>query len=292
MTKKSTVIEFLALAAIWGSSFLFMRLGGAEFGVVPTAGVRVIVGALVLVPLLWASGHWSALRERAGTILLIGMLNSGLPFVLFAYAVSSISTGLSAILNATVPLFGALVAWWWLKDRPDNRRMLGLVIGFIGVLLLSYDKASFKAGGSGWAVLACLVATFFYGFAANCTKKYLTGVQPLAIATGSQIGASIGLLLPTLWFWPTENPGTSSWLALLALGVLCTGIAYILYFRLIGQLGPARAVTVTFLVPVFAILYGTVLLDEKLTWWMLLCGAVVVLGTSLAAGVLRPPTRR
>ena len=287
MTPKTIRFEFIALAAIWGSSFLFMRLGGAEFGVIPTAGVRVVVGALVLMPLLWASGNWGALRARAGTILLIGMLNSGLPFVLFAYAVSSISTGLSAILNATTPLFGALVAWWWLKDRPDNGRILGLTVGFIGVLLLSYDKASFKAGGTGWAVLACLLATFFYGVAANAAKKYLTGVHPLATATGSQIGASIGLLLPTLWFWPAQNPGLTSWLALLALGVLCTGVAYILYFRLIEHLGPARAVTVTFLVPVFAIVYGTLLLNEALTMWMLLCGGVVVLGTSLAAGVLR-----
>ena len=287
MTPKTIRFEFIALAAIWGSSFLFMRLGGAEFGVIPTAGVRVVVGALVLMPLLWASGNWGALRARAGTILLIGMLNSGLPFVLFAYAVSSISTGLSAILNATVPLFGALVAWWWLKDRPDNSRILGLAVGFIGVMLLSYDNASFKAGGSGWAVLACLLATFFYGVAANAAKKYLTGVHPLATATGSQIGASIGLLLPTLWYWPAQNPGLTSWLALLALGVVCTGIAYILYFRLIEHLGPARAVTVTFLVPVFAIIYGTLLLNEALTTWMLLCGAVVVLGTSLATGVLR-----
>ena len=287
MTPKTIRFEFIALAAIWGSSFLFMRLGGAEFGVIPTAGVRVVVGALVLMPLLWASGNWGALRARAVTILLIGMLNSGLPFVLFAYAVSSISTGLSAILNATVPLFGALVAWWWLKDRPDNSRILGLAVGFIGVMLLSYDNASFKAGGSGWAVLACLLATFFYGVAANAAKKYLTGVHPLATATGSQIGASIGLLLPTIWYWPAQNPGLTSWLALLALGVVCTGIAYILYFRLIEHLGPARAVTVTFLVPVFAIIYGTLLLNEALTTWMLLCGAVVVLGTSLAAGVLR-----
>ena len=154
-------------------------------------------------------------------------------------------------------------------------------------LALSYDKASFKAGGTGWAVLACLLATFFYGVAANAAKKYLTGVHPLATATGSQIGASIGLLLPTLWFWPAQNPGLTSWLALLALGVLCTGVAYILYFRLIEHLGPARAVTVTFLVPVFAIVYGTLLLNEALTMWMLLCGGVVVLGTSLAAGVLR-----
>ena len=284
--KKSLLLEFVALAALWGSSFLFMRVGGVEFGALPTAGVRVAIGAALLVPVLWFSGHWAALQKNAGRILFVGALNSGLPFALFAYAVLSISTGMSAILNATVPLFGALVAWFWLKDRPGNSRILGLVIGFAGVVLLAGDKASFKPGGTGWAVLACLLATLCYAIAASFTKRFLTGIHPLATASGSQIGALLGLALPALWFWPAHTPGLHAWLALLALGVLCTAVAYILYFRLIAQLGPARAVTVTFLVPVFAIFYGTVFLGEELTLFMLLCGAVVVCGTALATGVL------
>jgi len=287
MTSHTVVLEYLALAAIWGSSFLFMRLGGAEFGVVATAGVRVTIGALVLLPLLWFSGHWGSLRRNAARVLFFGILNSALPFALFAYAVTSISTGLAGILNATVPLFAALIAWGWLRDRPSPSRVVGLAIGFAGIALLSKDSASFNVGGSGWAVMACLVAAVCYGFAASFTKKYLVGVHPLASAAGSQLGAALALALPTAWFWPAKMPGTVSWLALLALGVVCTGVAYILYFRLIAQLGPSRATTVTFLIPVFAILYGTLLLGEKLTVWMLMCGAVVVLGTALATGVLR-----
>ena len=286
MTRQSVVLEYLALAAIWGSSFLFMRLGGVEFGVIPTAGVRVMIGALLLVPILLFKGQWAALRNNAAPVLFVGTLNSALPFALFAYAVTSISTGLSGILNATVPLFGAVIAWLWLGDRPGSVRVVGLVIGFVGVAMLAKDSASFKPGGSGWAVGACLLASTCYGYAASFTKKYLTGVHPLATAAGSQLGAALALAAPTWWYWPSQNPGTGSWLALLMLGVVCSGLAYILYFRLIGHLGPARAVTVTFLVPVFAILYGTLLLDEQLTWWMLLCGGVVVLGTALATGVL------
>ena len=285
--KKSVPLEFVALAAIWGSSFLFMRVGGVEFGALPTAGMRVTIGAAVLIPVLWFSGHWGALRKGAGQILFIGLLNSGLPAALFAYAVLSISTGLSAILNATVPLFGALIAWFWLKDRPGSSRILGLVVGFAGVVLLAGDKASFKPGGTGWAVLACLLAAVCYAFAASYTKKYLTGIHPLATATGSQIGASLGLALPTLWFWPAHNPGVTAWLALLVLGVVCSAVAYILYFRLIDKLGPARAVTVTFLIPVFAVVYGALFLGEEVTLWMLLCGAVVVCGTALATGLLK-----
>ncbi len=286
MTFKTTGLEFLALAAIWGSSFLFMRIGGVEFGVIPTAGVRVAIGALVLLPLLWFSGHWAALQRNALPVLFIGTLNSALPFALFAYAVTSITTGLSGILNATVPLFGALIAWAWLKDRPRPSRILGLVIGFGGIALLAKDSASFKPGGSGWAVVACLLAAVCYGYAASFTRKYLGGIHSLATAAGSQLGAALALALPTIWFWPQQMPGARSWMALLVLGVVCTGIAYILYFRLLERLGPARAITVTFLVPVFAILYGTLLLGETLTLWMIGCGLVVVLGTALASGVL------
>ena len=155
------------------------------------------------------------------------------------------------------------------------------------MVLLAADKASFKPGGTGWAVLACLLASLCYGFAANFTKKYLSGVPPLATATGSQIGAALGLALPTVWFWPAHNPGLEPWLAVVALGVVCSAAAYILYFRLIARLGPARAVTVTFLVPVFAVIYGTAFVGEDLTLWMLFCGIVIVSGTALATGLLK-----
>lgn len=290
--KSHPFAEFVALAAIWGASFLFMRLGAAEFGPLATAGLRVAIGAATLIPILWFSGHWPALRQHAGKILVIGMLSSGVPFVLFSYAVMSISTGLSAILNATAPLFGALIAWWWLNDRPNRSRVLGLVIGFAGVVLLASGKASFKPGGSGWAVLACLGATLCYGIAVNFTKRHLSGVHPLAIATGSQVGATLGLALPSWMYWPAHNPGTGAWMSLIVLGMLCSAVAYILYFRLIAQIGPARTITVTFLIPVFAVFFGTVFLDEALTGWMLACGGVIVIGTALSTGVLRLPATR
>ncbi len=289
--KSHPVAEFIALAAIWGSSFLFMRVGAAEFGPLATAGVRVAIGAITLVPILWFSGLWPVLRMHAAKILVIGVISSGVPFVLFSYAVMSISTGMSSILNATAPLFGALIAWWWLHDRPDRSRILGLVIGFAGVVLLASGKASFNGGGSGWAMLACLGATLCYGLAVNFTKRYLSGVHPLAIATGSQIGATLGLVLPTWWYWPAHNPGTGAWLSLVALGVLCSAVAYILYFRLIHQIGPARTITVTFLIPVFAVFFGVVFLDEALTGSMLACGVVIVIGTALSTGVLRLPAK-
>jgi hypothetical protein len=166
--------EFVLLAALWGASFLFMRLGAAEFGPLATAGLRVILATLFLWPIMLGRGQWPALRQRWRAILLIGVVNSALPFALYAWAVLSINTGLAAILNATTPLCGA--AGLAVAGRaPGRLKALGLAIGFAGVVLLAIDRASFKPGGSGFAVLACLAATLCYGWAANLTRRYLGG---------------------------------------------------------------------------------------------------------------------
>ena len=283
--------DFMLLAAIWGSSFLFMRIGTVEFGPLPPAAVRVAIAALFLLPLVWLRGLLPVLGKNWKRIFFIGLLNSGIPFACFSFALLSITTGLSAILNATVPMFGALVAWLWLKDKPTPSRMLGLLIGFAGVALLAWDKASFKPDASGvapgWAVLACLLACICYAISASYTKRYLSGLPPLVTAAGSQMGATLGLALPALWLWPARMPGASAWLALLAVGVVCTGLAYILFFRLIENAGPQRALAVTFVVPVFAVLYGVLFLGEAITLWMVGCAAVIVCGTALSTGLLK-----
>jgi drug/metabolite transporter (DMT)-like permease len=293
---KSWLTDFLILAAIWGSSFLFMRVAALELGAWPTAAMRVATAAVFLLPLLLANGHWSALRQHWKPVLLVGVFNSGIPFALYSFAVLHITTGLSSILNATVPLFGALVAWVWLGDKPSLSRTLGLGIGFGGVVLLAGDQASLRPNVSGiapaWAVLACLAATSCYALAASFTKKYIPNLPPLVTATGSQIGATLALAPPALWFRPDHWPSAWAWGALLVLGVLCTGVAYILYFKLIENAGPAKALTVTFLVPVFAMTYGVLFVGETVTGWMLLCGVIILMGTALSSGLVklhRPP---
>jgi drug/metabolite transporter (DMT)-like permease len=292
----NSILDFFLLGAIWGSSFLFMRIAVVEFGAMPTAALRVFVAFLFLLPLVWWRGQGTQLRQHWKSIAVIGLFNSGIPFALFSFALLSIPTGMSAILNATVPMFGAVVAWLWLGDRLSASRTLGLVIGFVGVAMLAWDKASFRpdvsAADSAWGAIACLVATLCYGISANAAKRYLTGLPPLVTATGSQLGATIGLAVPTLFLWPASMPGVHAWLAVLALGTLCTGVAYILYFRLIEHTGPARAVSVTFILPVFALIYGTLFLGEHVTPWMLLCGSVIVFGTALATGLLKLPSLR
>ena len=293
MRPASWIVEFVVLAAIWGASFLFMRIGTVAFGPVATAGLRVIVAALFLVPMLLARGHAASLREHWKLVLVVGVTNSAIPFVCFTYALQSITVGLSSLINATVPLFGAAIAWAWLKDRPSHSRIVGLVIGFVGVGMLAWDKASFRpdASGlsSGWGVLACLFACLCYGISASFTKRYLAGLPSLVSATGSQLGAALALLPLTVAFWPAQPVPLEAWGAVLALGVVCTGLAYILFFRLIERAGPAKALSVTFAIPVFAIVYGVVLLGEAVTPWMLVCGLVIVLGTTLSTGMWSLP---
>jgi drug/metabolite transporter (DMT)-like permease len=281
----------MLLASLWGASFLFMRISTVEFGPVATAAVRVSIASVFLMPILLYKGLGSQLRQHWKRVFFVGLLNSGSPFACYAFALLSITTGLSSLLNATVPMFGALVAWVWLRDRPTLSRTLGLVIGFAGVAMLAWDKASFTPDASGvapgWAVLACLLACVCYALAASFTRRYLSELPPLVTATGSQIGAALGLALPALWLWPAQMPGPSAWLALLAVGILCTGVAYVLYFRIIGNAGPARALSVTYLVPVFAVLYGLLFLGETVTPWMLICAAVIIVGTAMSTGLLK-----
>jgi drug/metabolite transporter (DMT)-like permease len=284
------LVDFVLLAAIWGSSFMFMRLGARELGAFPTAGLRVTIAALFLLPILLWRGQGPVMRKHWKITFAVGLVNSALPFVCFTYALLHISTGLSSILNATVPLFGAMVAWLWLKDRPNSSRLLGLLIGFLGVAMLAWNKATFQPNAdgvtTGWAVLACLLACLCYGLAASATKRYMSGLPSLVSSTGSQLGAAVALVPFTLWYWPDHAISINAWLSVIVLGVLCTGIAYILYFRLIERAGPARALSVTFGIPVFAVFYGVVLLGEVVTPWMLGCGLVIVLGTTLSTGLV------
>lgn len=277
----------MALAAIWGSSFLFMRLAVGEMGPLATAGMRVAIAALFLLPVLIWRRQVPLLRTHAGPLLVVGMLNSGLPFVLYAFALQSISTGLSAMLNATTPMFGALVAWLWLGERLNRWRVLGLALGFVGVGLLAWEQASFKAGGLAalWAVLACLLACLSYGVAASYTRRHLQNVPSVAAAAGSQIGAGLVLALPTAWAWPERMPSATAWLGVLAVGVVCSGVAYLLFYRVVQRAGAARSLAVTYLIPLFALLYGVLLLGEHLSLAMLLGGAVILLGTALATGM-------
>lgn len=285
--KPRDLADLVLLAALWGGSFLFMRYAAPAFGALPLMWLRVAIATACLLPVLVLRGQVGALRERIGVVMVMGLFNSAIPFVLIAWATLSITAGLASILNAAVPIMTALIGAVWLRDRLGAGRVAGLVIGMAGVVLLAADKADFKPGGSGWALLAMVGATLCYGFAANFTKRHLTGVPPMVNAAGSQIVSAVALTPFALWTWPAQTPAPLAWAAAAVLGVGCTAIAYVLFFRLIERVGASRAVTVTFLVPVFGTLWGALFLGESVTGSMLLGGAVVLLGTGLSTGVIR-----
>jgi drug/metabolite transporter (DMT)-like permease len=286
--------ELALLAAAWGASFLFMRLGAGEFGPAALAFLRCAGAALCLLPLLLlrARGESALLRRHWRSLLVVGVLNSALPFLAYGYAALAITAGLSSIFNATTPLWGALIAWLWLGERLAPSRVLGLAIGFAGVLGLGWDSASFRPGAagasSGGAVMACLAATLLYGVSANYTRRRLAGVAPLAVAAGSQLAAALALAPFAAWRWPVGMPSTTAWIAVALLAVVCTGLAYLLYFRLIANVGAPKALAVTFLIPAFALLWGAMFLAEPVTPALLLGCAVILLGTALATGLLGP----
>jgi drug/metabolite transporter (DMT)-like permease len=292
------IVQLLILAALWGASFLFIRIGVTDFNVAPLMALRVGIGALFLVVVLIIRRPLRAsidtLKQRAWPLAVVGVLNSAAPFCLFAYAEITLSAGVTSVINATTPLWGALVAFVWLKDRLSTLRTIGLAIGFAGVLMLVWDQIVAPGAGTATtpattalAAAAALGATLLYGIAASYTKRHLMGVDALTVATGTMIGATVVLLPLAIAQWPAAPISLRAWTSVLGLGIGCTGIAYMLFFHLIAVAGPARAITVTFVIPVFGILWGALFLGERVSAGMLAGCAVILVGTALATGVVK-----
>lgn len=280
--------DLFTLAAIWGSSFLFMLKAAPEFGAFPMTLVRVGVSGLVLIAYVALTGRLKAVFLHWRPILVVGVLNGAVPFSLYAYAALKLESGLLAVLNAMAPMFAALIARLWLQEQLTKARIAGLFIGFLGILLLVYDKLSFDQGAPGWAVLASLGATVCYGFAASFSARYLKAVEPQAVAAGSMLCAGLVLLIPAALTWPEQTISASAWAYALALSLLCTAVAYLIFYRLMANVGPSKTITVTFLVPPFGVFWGALLLGEALTLQVLLGTCIVLFGTLLATGVWQP----
>ena len=290
--KPRDIVDLIALAALWGASFLFMRVAVPAFGPVALAALRVGGAALLLLPLLALRGELPALRRHWRPIAIVGVVNSALPFLAFAFAALSLNVGVSAIFNSASPLFAALIAWLWLGDRLGGSRVVGLGIGFAGVLWIVCSRGRVDAGGSVWAMAACIAATLCYGVSPSLVKRHLADAPSLAVAAGSQLSASLFLAIPAVLAWPAVAPSAHAWTMAAALAFFCTGLAYILFFRLIANAGGITAISVTYLVPLFAMAWGAIFLEELLSWPLIIGCAVVFAGTALATGVVGRPVRR
>ena len=284
--KRLDIGELLLLSALWGGSFLFMRVAVPSLGPIWLIEGRVLVAGLALLPIMLRLGLGPQLRCHWRSLLVVGALNSALPFVLLAFASLSLPAGFTSILNATAPLFGTVIAVVWLKDKLTLPPMVGLVLGFMGVTILVGWKPLAVTPDFAWAVVAGLVAAVMYAIAAPYIKSNLSGVPPLVIATGSQLGAAC-LLVPALPFTvPTQLPTITALASLLFLALFSTSLAYMLYFRLIKNIGAARALTVAYLIPLFAIVWGALFLQEPLTPSMGVGCGLILLGTAAVNGVL------
>ncbi|MCM0034222.1 MAG: DMT family transporter [Burkholderiaceae bacterium] len=284
--RRVDVIDLLLLAAIWGSSFLFIRLSVDDFGPIALSGMRTLIAGVTLLPILFLSKKIAVIRTYWRSIIIVGLFNSALPFIFFNFATMTLPAGTMSIINALTPLWGAAIAWVWLKDTLPPLRMLGLMVGFSGILVLVWDRLSFNDTASIYAVIAGVAAPIFYGIAASYTKKNLMDADPIATAAGSLVTAGLMLLPFTLYTWPSSPISGGAWAALIGLGLLCTAVAYVLYYRLLIRVGPPRAMTVTFLIPVFGVFWGWLFLGESITLRIVMGGGVILLGTALATGFI------
>lgn len=282
----------LSLAALWGASFLFMRVSVSAFGPIVLADARVAIAGVALLAYASAIGARPALRARWRDYLLLGTINAALPFSLLAAAQLEIEASLAAVLNAMAPLFGALVAAVWLGQRITLGAKGGLVLGVAGVTLVVGLSPFTLDLPFVLAVLACLGAAFAYGVGANLVRERFAGEPPLSMAIGQQLAAAV-VLLPLLPAVPLrEAPDAVDVACLLALALGSTGVAYLLYFRLLAELGATGGMTVIFVVPVFGVLWGALFLDEAIHLSTVLGGAVILLSvwliTRSPASPLRP----
>ena len=274
-----TPLELGVLGAIWGASFLFMRVAARDFGPLALVEVRLALGALVLSPFLWRERARFPLRlwpKLAG----IGLVNSAVPFVLFAWGAERAPAGVGAIANAMTVLFTALVGFAFFGETIGKRRALALLAGFGGVVVLASDRTA--GTGIGLAVAAGVGAALLYGFGINLVRRHLTGLPPAAVASAT-LGSAALLLAPfAAMQWPRAAIPVISWASAILLGVLCTGLAFVMYYRLIARIGASRASTVTYLIPLFGVAWAWLLLGEPLTARMAIAGAMILCSVAIS----------
>jgi drug/metabolite transporter (DMT)-like permease len=297
--RASDYARLLFLAAIWGASFLFMRIAAPAFGSINTAFLRVLFGLTGLAVILLLMRAPLIFQGKLKSAMVLGIINSGIPFLMYAIAALWLPAGYSAILNATTPLMGALIGFSCFNEQLSGRKWLGVMLGFLGITLITTTGDVAVSETMIIGVIACLIATACYGCAGFLTRRWITergGLDARLVAFGSQLGACL-FLLPFFGYSVTASPVADwampeVWASLLAVGFICTALAYLIYFRLIADIGPLRSLTVTFLIPPFGILWGYLILGETLTEGFVVGGAIVCLSVWLVVSPARTVPRQ
>ena len=280
--KIASILELLLLAAVWGASFLFVRIAAPVLGPVWLIELRVLLSGSTILLLSMRSNIVREIRANLVPLFVLGCINLAIPFVLFAIAALYLPAGFAAILNATAPLFGTLIASLWLKEELSRSGLLGLILGFTGVVVLVGWTSIPITNSFVWSTVAGLLGALMYAIAAPYAKNKLSGVSSLAISTGSQLSAAIVLLPLMPFFLPTASVSWEIVSVVLALALFSTALAYILYFRLIANIGVSKTLTVAYLVPLFAMFWGAVVLTEPISVSMLTGCGLILFGTAIA----------
>ena len=271
----SNIVQLVILGAIWGGSFLFTRIAVNDFGPVPLVEMRLALGSLLLLPFLWRDRARFSL-QRWPMMALIAAINSALPFLLFAWAAERAPAGVGAIANGMTALCAALMGFLFFHEKLATRQSIALVMGFTGIIVLASGR---MAGMSvGWASIAGAVASLMYGLGAHMARRHLQGLPPAALAAVT-LGSGALLAAPfAIATWPRHAIPMKSWLSAGALGMLCTGIAFAMFYRLIEKVGANRTTIVTYLIPPFGVAWGWLFLDEPVTLTMSIA-CVLILGS-------------
>ncbi|TGG95496.1 DMT family transporter [Natronospirillum operosum] len=281
-------LRLILLSSLWGLSFIFMRVAVPEFGPIPLILVRMGVGALCLAPLLFMSRHYLRLFwDNKGRLFIVGLINHVMPFTLLALATMQLEAGFTSLINATTPIFTALIGALLFATPVTRQQYFGLAMALFGVYVLSANRLDFGVGGDGWFILAALGATFCYGVATNYSKTRLSHLPARVLAAGSVTMSALILLIPGLLLWPTEPISTLAWSNALGLALFSTTVAFLIYFGLIASAGATATSTVTFLVPVTALIWAYVLLGETLTVQMVIGMVITLLGTAITTRLIR-----
>lgn len=283
----ASALRLTFLAALWGGSFLFLRLGVPSFG----AGWIIELRVLIAFAFLLLVGRWLGRRidwlPNWRHYTLMGLFNSGAPFLLFAYAAKTLPASMLSVFNSTAPIWGALLGLIFLRIPVSRSAAVGLVIGVVGVAVLTLGGGASLPPGSAWPIAAAALAPVCYAIASALARRAPASAGGAFENAAGSMGASSLLVLPMCVLLPMNvSPDGIAWGSALALGILCTGIAYLLYFRLITDVGPMKALSVTFLIPIFGTLWGVLFLGEALTRELLIGGLLILTGTLLTTGAV------
>jgi drug/metabolite transporter (DMT)-like permease len=288
-------ILLLTLGAIWGGSFLFAKVAVAEIPPLVLVFLRVSIACAVLhIVLRFTSHRFPAQARLLGAFLVMGFLNNAVPFSLLFWGQTEISAGLASILNATTPIFTFLIAALLLGQEPVKaHRIAGVAVGFAGVLVMVSPSVTGVGEDPLWAQLACLGAAVSYALAATYARTF-KDIPPIVSATGQLTGSTLIMLPMAVWAagsWSALDTSGHVWLNVLALGIGATALAYLIYFRLLADAGATNASLVTFLVPASALLFGALLLGERLTMPQLAGFGLLLVGLVLLDGRVLPKRR-